>query len=61
MQHAATKSSQSEFCPDVQGQLISTLFLNICYMWLEFDTLPCEGGWDYIYLNDDVQGSEGDM
>jgi hypothetical protein len=28
---------------------------------LEFDTLPRERGWDYIYLNDDVQGSEGDM
>jgi hypothetical protein len=28
---------------------------------LEFYTLPREGGWDYIYLNDDVQGSEGDM
>lgn len=28
---------------------------------LEFDALPREGGWDYIYLNDDVQGSEGDM
>ena len=26
---------------------------------LEFDALPREGGWDYIYLNDDVQGSEG--
>jgi len=26
---------------------------------LEFDTLPREGGWDYIYLNDDVQGVEG--
>jgi hypothetical protein len=28
---------------------------------LEFDALPRERGWDYIYLNDDVQGSEGDM
>jgi hypothetical protein len=28
---------------------------------LEFDTLPREGGKDYIYLNDVVQGSEGDM
>jgi hypothetical protein len=28
---------------------------------LEFDTLPRVGGWDYIYLNDDIQGSEGDM
>ena len=26
---------------------------------LEFDALPREGVWDYIYLNDDVQGSEG--
>ena len=26
---------------------------------LEFGALPREGGWDYIYLNDDVQGSEG--
>ena len=24
---------------------------------LEFHTLPREGGWDYIYLNDNVQGS----
>jgi hypothetical protein len=28
---------------------------------LEFDALPRVGGWDYIYLNDDIQGSEGDM
>jgi hypothetical protein len=28
---------------------------------LEFDTLPRVGGGDYIYLNDDIQGSEGDM
>ena len=28
---------------------------------LDFDTLPREGGQDYIYLNDDVQGSEGSM
>ena len=26
---------------------------------LEFDALPREGGWDYIYLNDNVQGSKG--
>jgi hypothetical protein len=24
---------------------------------LEFHALPREGGWDYIYLNDNVQGS----
>jgi hypothetical protein len=28
---------------------------------LEFDTLARKGGWDYIYSNDDVQGSEVDM
>lgn len=27
----------------------------------EFDVLPQEGGWDYIYLNDEVQGSGEDM
>ena len=25
---------------------------------LEFDALPHKGGWDYIYLNDDIQGSK---
>lgn len=28
---------------------------------LEFDAFPLERGWDYIYQNDDIQGSEGDM
>jgi hypothetical protein len=28
---------------------------------LEFDALPREGGWDYIYLNDNVQGSKGSV
>ena len=27
---------------------------------LKFDTLPREGGWSYIYLNSDIQGSKGD-
>ena len=26
---------------------------------LEFYVLPHKGGWDYIYLHDNVQGSKG--
>ena len=25
---------------------------------LELDAMPREGGWDYIYLNGDIQGSK---